>query len=284
MRVVFLIDDRTNEFIFHWFIYMIAGLRQINKNTSRNGFGCVYGDVAPCTVMELNQNLYNPNNVKPPYNIIFKNIVNFLDFQKQTLDIIKNEYNVLLPQDLKLNDIIIFNYGEQILDNPYHISLDGYEFLRKTFLNNVNLTLKHKDKKYFLSRKKSHLLDGNKNENNIKRRQIINEDELSEKLLSIGIETIFLEDYPVEEKIDIFNNSDTIISPNSGGLTFSLFSKPTTKIIEINVENPNQINHQYMSQCNALNIKYNKFIADKIDENDNMMINIDNFINFINTI
>jgi capsular polysaccharide biosynthesis protein len=125
-------------------------------------------------------------------------------------------------------------------------------------------------------------LDANRNDSNARRRQISNEIELSEKLKELGIETIFLEDYQIKEKIDIFNNSDLIISPNSGGLTFTIFSTENTKIIEINVDNPNQISHQYRDQCHALNVPYYKYTAQKLDSDDNMTIDVKDFCNFIN--
>lgn len=293
-RVIFYIEHRGQDWIFHWMVYVISGLRYVNTNLSRNGNGCNWGSLRASNVnigKEQNVDLYDPLNVKPPFYICFKNVKKFLDFQKETLDLIKDEFIVLMESDIKFDDIIIFNYGEKILDNPYHISLDGYKFIKNLFLPKINLaTSKHKNKKYYLSRSKSHLLDANRNDSNARnganarRRQILNEIELSEKLKEFGIETIFLEDYQIKEKIDIFNNSDLIISPNSGGLTFTIFSTENTKIIEINVENPNQISHQYKDQCHAFNVPYYKYTTQKIDEDDNMMIDIKDFCNFINNI
>ena len=247
-RVIFYIEHRGQDWIFHWMIYVISGLRYINTNLSRNGNGCNWGSLWAPNVnigKEQNIHLYDPSKVNLPFYICFRNAEKFLDFQKETLDLINDKFIVLMESDIKPDDIVIFNYGEKILDNPYHISLDGYKFIKNLFLPKINLeNSKHKNKKYYLSRSRSHLLNANKNDSNSKRRQILNEIELSEKLKEFGIETIFLEDYQIKEKIDIFHNSELIISPNSGGLTFTMFSTENTKIIEINVENPNQISHQ----------------------------------------
>jgi hypothetical protein len=287
-RVIFYVENRGKDWIFHWMIYVIAGLRYINTNLSRNGNGCNWGSLwAPNinTEKERNIHLYDPSKVNPPFYICFKNAEKFLDFQNQTLDLIKDEFSLVMESDIKPDDIVVFNYGEKILDNPYHISLDGYKFIKNLFLSKVNLeNSKHKNKKYYLSRSKSHLLDANRNDSNARRRQILNEIELSQKLKEFGIETIFLEDYEIKEKIDIFNNSDLIISPNSGGLTFTIFSTENTKIIEINVENPNQISHQYRDQCHALNIPYYKYTTQKLDGDDNMTIDVKDFCYFINNI
>jgi hypothetical protein len=285
-RVIFYIEHRGQDWIFHWMIYVISGLRYINTNLSRNGNGCNWGSLWAPNVnigKEQNIHLYDPSKVNLPFYICFRNAEKFLDFQKETLDLINDKFIVLMESDIKPDDIVIFNYGEKILDNPYHISLDGYKFIKNLFLPKINLeNSKHKNKKYYLSRSRSHLLDANKNDSNSKRRQILNEIELSEKLKEVGIETIFLEDYQIKEKIDIFHNSELIISPNSGALTFTMFSTENTKIIEINVENPNQISHQYRDQCNALNIPYYKYTTQKLDGNDNMMIDVKDFCNFIN--
>jgi hypothetical protein len=287
-RVIFYVENRGKDWIFHWMIYVIAGLRYINTNLSRNGNGCNWGSLWASNIntgKEQNIHLYDQLKVNPPFYICFKNAEKFLDFQKQTLDLIKDEFNLVMESDIKPDDIVVFNYGEKILDDPYHISLDGYKFIKNLFLSKINLeNSKHKNKKYYLSRSKSHLLDANRNDSNARRRQISNEVELSQKLKELGIETIFLEDYEIKEKIDIFNNSDLIISPNSGGLTFTIFSTENTKIIEINVDNPNQISHQYRDQCNALNVPYYKYTTQKLDGDDNMTIDAKDFCNFINNI
>ena len=132
-----------------------------------------------------------------------------------------------------------------------------------------------------MSRTRSHLLVGNAQDNNIKRRQIINEEELSKELLKEGIETIFLEDYPLDKKIQIFNEAELIVSPNSGGLTFTLFSNPHTTIVEINAVNPYHISRQYEDQCRFFNVKYKRYSCECVDSHDNMTINIEEFINFL---
>ena len=114
----------------------------------------------------------------------------------------------------------------------------------------------------------------------IKRRHVVNEIELINELKKFNIESIFLEDFSLQEKIKIFKFAKTIISPNSGGLTFTLFSD-NTNIIEMNVDIPSQIHRQYADQCRYFNIPYYKFTCQKIDINDNMEINIDEFISFL---
>jgi capsular polysaccharide biosynthesis protein len=258
---------------------MISGFRHINKNTSRNGNGCKWGDRFPPKIYEKNSDKFFPEQISAPYNISFRDINYFDDFQNESLDIIKTNFNVVNYNDIKDDDIVIFNYGEQILDDPYHISSEGYQFVQDLFLKNININeSKHKNKKYFVSRNKSHELSGN---NSIKRRQIINEHELLPILEKFNIEMIYLEDFNTIEKIDIFNNSSLIISPNSGSLTFTIFSGKNLKVIELNVDSPGQISYQYENQCHFFNVPYYKFVTQKIDDNDNMIVNVDEFDTFL---
>ena len=281
-KVVFLIENRGDKWIFHWYSYILSGFRHINVGSSRNGNGCRWGNSNPPRIEEKNVDNYLPENLSKPYNVCFRNINDFESFQLESLDIIKDDYNVINYNDINDDDIVIFNYGEQILDNPYHISSDGYEFIKNLFLNRLSFTNSiHEGKKYFVSRNKSHELSGN---SSIKRRQILNESELFPILEKYNVEMIFLEYYSTVEKIEIFQKSSLIISPNSGALTFTIFSGKNLKVIELNVAYPNQISHQYKNQCNFFNTPYYKFITEKIDHNDNMIVNINEFDSFLEKI
>jgi hypothetical protein len=280
---------------------MIAGLRHIvdkKPTTGKDGHGRI----------ERNIEFYNKNNDNKPYNIYLSNEMsgmfsyNLNDYQRQTINLIKDDFLFIEKSDIKEDDIIINNYGEPLYyieddhaHNGYVRSLndpnstiynakDGYIFLREIG-NKVSISeediLKFKGKKFYLSRSKSHLLDGNGSVGNIRRRHILNEIELQNELKKYNIDFIYLEDYNLEEKIKIFKLASLIISPNSGGLLFSLYSNENTNIIELNVETPHQISKQYYDICKSFNIPYTKFICDKVDVNDNMTVRIEDFIDIL---
>lgn len=280
-KIIFHIENRGASYIFHWFMYMIAGLRHLKTggSTGHDGSG----------VFEKNIEFFDLNNLKSPYYIYLNKELNGIfsttmtDFQKETFELIKDDFILIEKDEISDNDIVVNNYGEYIFNDEFHIPKEGYDFL-KSFENKITINKDDIDnfsKKFYISRNKSHLLDGNKNENNIKRRHIINENELIGYLSSIGYEIIFLEDYSLIEKIKLFKLAKTIISPNSGGLTFALYSTTNTHLIELNVNNPHQISRQYEDICRCYNIKYNRFTCEKIDHLDNMVINIDLFKIFI---
>jgi hypothetical protein len=280
---------------------MIAGLRHIvdkKPTTGKDGHGR----------MQRNLEFYNKENDNKPYTIYLSNDMdgmfsyNLNDYQKQTIDLLKDDFVFIEKSEIKEEDIIINNYGEPLYyiegdnaHNQYVISLndpnstiynakDGYTFLRemgnKVLISEEDI-LRYKDKKFYLSRSKSHLLDGNSSVGNIRRRHLLNEMELQNELKKYNINFIYLEDYNLEEKIKIFKLASLIISPNSGGLLFSLYSNENTNIVELNVETPHQISKQYYDICKSFNIPYTKFICDKVDYNDNMTIEIDLFINLL---
>ncbi len=193
---------------------------------------------------------------------------------------IKDEYIILKESEITDDDIVVYNYGEPITHTPFVISPDAYYFLKKLLSSKIDFDNKYKNKKYFLSRSKSHRTKGNTPDGVVvKRRQILNETDLISKLNEFGIETIFLEDYDVIQKIKIFRNASLIISPNSASLTFSMFSTGKTKIVELNIADPSQICTQYEELCKIFNIPYYKFYTEKVeDKNDGKILMIDNMI------
>jgi hypothetical protein len=257
---------------------MMSGLRHLDTNQSRYGHqgGGSY---------EKNIDKYVVGTVKKPYYIFFSNIDMTISYIEESLKLISDKYIVISQSEIDENDIIINNFGEIIYDNVTHLSPESYVFIRNLFLDKIKTpNSKFEGKKYFIRRDKSHLLPGNEKENYIKRRQIINENELSNSLNDLGFESIYLEDYSFIDKITIFNQSSVIVSPNSGALTFSIFSSQLTKIFEINTEFPSQISNQYKSQCDSLKIPYFKFISNKLDDNDNMIVDIDKIKEILNNI
>lgn len=295
-KIVYHIENRGSSYIYHWFLLMIAGLRHIKKGEPTYG-------IDGSGRFEQNIEFYNKDIDKPPYHIYISNrfsgVCSYIqnDYQKQTIDLLKDDFIFIDESDISEDDIVINNYGEPLyyleddfIHNNYVASLndpnsllsskDCYEFLR-SFKNKITLTNddinNFKDKIIFISRKKSHLLEGNASVGEIKRRQIFNEDDIENELVKYGVKFICLEDYTIEQKIKIFMLSKAIISPNSGGLLFCIYSENNT-IIELNVENPSQVSKQYYDICKKLNINYIKINCSKIDNNDNMYVDLDNLI------
>ena len=198
------------------------------------------------------------------------------------MDIIKSDFIFIPKEQIKTDDIVITSYGEPVIpvaNEGCTIDSELYFFLKNLFLKNIpNESEEFKNKKFYISRNKSHLLNGN---SGIKRRNVVNNEDLKSILSQNGFECIDLEDFKTVDKIKIFNQADTILSPNSGALTFSLFANSKTKIVEMNTQNPHMVDHLYQCMCSSCSIPYYKFYTDKIDHLDNMNVNIDNLLVFL---
>jgi len=274
-NTIYHIENRGSEYIGHFMIYMIGGLRHIINNTlvdtySGNGHGNLY---------EHNVKNRNPTN-DYPINIYIQNYDNKNTLNNEILYELRHKFNIISDITPYLNDEsyqILNSYGEPNEPNTHP---DSYVFVRDLFLT---MSYTYNPMKYiYITRKNSHLLNGNKNDNNIKRRQIINEEELFKELSTLNFEFVQLEKYSFVEKIKLFNTSAIILSPQSGALTCSLFANKKTKIIEICPKNPTQYCDQYKEMCNALQIKWERYsdITHK-DKHDNMKINIKPLLNIL---
>ena len=298
-RVIFHLEHRAGVFMGHWFQFMISGLRHIN-NTIIIGSDSSINN-------RINQNLefYNKDNVKPPYYIYIdmKNFPNgFDDFHLQTLELIKDKFILIRKEDITREDIIVNNYGEEVLfghnmsiygisNIPIicrsfsDISSDGWYYLKDLLKININdEDFEKYNKNYYLCRSKSHLLNGNKIFQTGRRRQILNESELIDKLKIYNIESIFLEDYPVIEKIKLFSCAKIIISPNSSGMVFSMFlSDRKSSLVEINTISSQTSGggRIWESLCESFNIPYYLYFTKQIDSAENMVMNISDFIDFL---
>jgi hypothetical protein len=199
---------------------------------------------------------------------------------KELMDRISDEYEYIENVDeyIRHNPTCkrIKLHGELINKGVVDIK-ECYIFLRKLLMKDY-IQPEKPFRKIFITRKDSHLLLGNKMDNFIRRRQIVNDSEVFAALEPLGFEYIQLENYGLMEKIKIFSEAEVILSPNSGGLTFLIFAHPNTKVIEYNTSEPHQVSIQFKIICDAFNLNYKKMFGDKIDEFDNMFINIDEML------
>lgn len=167
-----------------------------------------------------------------------------------------------------------------------HIEPKYFHFLRDLFLSEIkNLKIDGFDKVY-IRRNKSHLSLGNAEDTlmaNIRRRQILEEDELIERLEKLGFTCINLEDYSVSDKIRIFHNASVILGPNGAGMTFLFAAKFDVKYIEIVTSSPRwQYIDQYLDVCNIFGLNFNRYNDVKVlDSEDNISIDVEKFISYL---
>lgn len=265
MKIIIHIQDRGHQYLYHWFLLMIAGLRKFNREDLINHV----------------RNMHPDRTITEEIFICFPYMENqLLDFHLETLDLIKDKYKIIETKDISPSeDFIVDSYGEEINlhSGTNNLDIESYYFLRNLLFPQNMKELGLKKNKIYIRRNKSHKLAAN---NGLKRRQIINEDFICERFANNGYLILNLEDINLSEKINIFSNNSLVISPNSAGLLFAIFSTNTT-IVEINVKNPSQTYNQYLELSDALKHKYFRFYAEKVDENDNMMLDTDSFFSFL---
>ena len=247
--MIYKIQDGGRVFIYHWFVYMIGALKNVDLSSK--------------------------------IDICF-DAQDYTAYQKETFEILSDLINVV-PYTENYT-LIPPNKPTDISNNSgrLHVDPTSYSFLRELFLSRVSGFDTTGYENIYICRSRAHLCEGNAFDQNIKRRHILNECELVKSLENEGFKAIHFEDYTVSQKVQIFNNAKRVIAPQSGGLVFSLFASPTTEIVEIYPPNPHQYCDQYIDICRELGIPFKRFVdVVKLDRFDNMTVQPEKLINFI---
>lgn len=90
-------------------------------------------------------------------------------------------------------------------------------------------------------------------------RRIQNEEEIYQILAPQGYELVHLEELSLRDQALLFFQASHIIAPHGGGLTNLIFSRPGTRILEIN--HIEYRNSWFSLLCDQWNIEYSQFIT-----------------------
>jgi hypothetical protein len=275
-KIIFKIENRGYLWIYHWMVYILGGLRHIINGTP------TYRIVDS----EWEILYYQKINITYPIKIYIPFIKQkYENYHLESLALLSDKFEIIFDLKEYPNYKVIDNYGEPLLsleknlEIPKHVDPNAHKFIRELFLKKE---YEFNPKKYvFLLRHvtKNTAPDG------IVRRRIINEEEIINLLKPLNFEFVDLATLNFEEKIKLFNTSSIILSPQSGGLVFSIFANNKTNIIEICPTNSYQYCDQYKDICTALNInffRYQKFRYQ--DYHSNMDIDTTNLIDIINIV
>jgi len=247
---IYKIEEAGFGWIYHYFVFMLGALKDVDLSNK--------------------------------INVCFDN-ENYTSYQKESFKILSDVINVVPKTNIfEFLPSVKPLHGDNNSINPF-VDHNTYHFLRELFLSRIENDFDTTEyDKIYIRRSRSHFCEGNVGDGYIRRRQIVNENELVESLEKIGIKSIFFEDYTVSEKIQIFNNASLVVAPQSGALTFSLFANKNIDIVEIYPSNPHQPCGQHRDICRALNIPFRRFIdVQKVDNLDNMLVHPSNLNNFI---
>ena len=154
-----------------------------------------------------------------------------LNFQRESLKKMKISYARCLDggkyKHFSAENIIVTDHPYVKNNNPTssikNLPLWIIEWLRKQFIEK-NYSKKNISRKIYIDRSDSKFS---------KNRHIVNENEVKKYLVSVGFKIIILSKLNFISQIHIFNNANIIIGAHGAGFANLVFSKPKTKIIEL---------------------------------------------------
>ncbi|NJL85250.1 MAG: glycosyltransferase family 61 protein [Leptolyngbyaceae cyanobacterium SM1_1_3] len=111
-----------------------------------------------------------------------------------------------------------------------------------------------------------------------KKRHILNEPELFAALKSFGFQRYCLEDYSLEEKIELFYDAETVVGAYGGGLTHILFSEKIN-VLELQIMAKMQTYYYYLNKALGHNFRF--ICADKANNRENFSVNIDQVVEIL---
>jgi hypothetical protein len=164
--------------------------------------------------------------------LIFKGLgLNYNKFKKNHDIFKKNEY-------INVNNIYHVNESINFYNEPL------FNDFKKTLLNNFGIEYKKTNSKNitFILRNGS--------------REITNIDYVKDKLQSFNINYIYLENHTVQEQLEIIANTDILIGVHGAGLSWCIFMKNGSTLIEMYPGNSNTDN--YIRWCNIASVKYKR--------------------------
>lgn len=112
----------------------------------------------------------------------------------------------------------------------------------------------------------------------LKKRHILNEDELFGELQKRGFEKYQLEDYSLEDKIELFYDAETVLGTHGSGLSHILFSDHVN-LLEIQIMGKMQTYFYYLSK--ALGHNYQYWCAGKANTRENFSVDLPSILSIL---
>ena len=100
-----------------------------------------------------------------------------------------------------------------------------------------------------------------KSASGLKKRHILNEQEVFDALNKFGFERYYLEDYSLAEKIELFYDAETVVGAYGGGITHILFSDKVN-VLELQIMAKMQTYYYYLAKALGHNFEF--ICSDKI--------------------
>jgi capsular polysaccharide biosynthesis protein len=221
-----------------------------------------------------------------PYHLLFYMLSNFrmIDFNTPIIYYYPSSSNTLVEQMLGMlpNHFIRHTEKESTLNykpflptstfkvqRPYFHDWTlpyDYDFIRSLFAPYYQ-TIRQKGIFIYISR------------SDAKCRRIINEPELLNELIPMGFIPIVMSDLSVHSQMNVFSQSDIIISPHGAGMAFMVFGSSETTVIELNKRSPNSRHYSHIAW--HLEMDYYKILCEETSDKNDMIVDINRLVNFL---
>lgn len=264
-NTIFFLERRGANFIFHFVVYNLGGLYHILNGDYFSG---------PEPFYDSSKIVSRPTGeISFPIKILMDKNDTKISYVKEAFELIKDKFQLVENLEDEGDYEIVSIFGADCrtrgtCDNPYTI----YPFLRNLFFEYCKFDLV-KGKRIYITRKNAASNHG---------RVVMNEEQLEPLFKKHNIEYIQLENYSFLDKIRLFMESEIIISTTGGQLTFSIFSNPKARIIEID---RHYVQRYFIEIANVFSLNHVK--CDKyqsIDIIDNCIVNVEDFSNYIDEV
>ena len=283
------IEDCRPGFLGHWIFYMVGAFKNIKEFKKKKINVCFDNEDFTIIQKQTFEILKDRINVLPnDGNFIFvpavKTRTSLWSYFKQiSYNLVNKKFSLKLINEYIYFFILLLK--KFFLNDDAFIEKKYFVFLRNLFIKEIkDMNLDGFDK-IFIKRQGSEKNNGNIEDGKLKRRQILNENEIANVAEKFGFKVIQLENYHLKDKIKIFFNAKSIMGANGGGMAFLFMSKPGTKYIEIVPRDPHQWVDHYKQMSRLFNFKFFRYDnVKKVDEYDNMVVDKENFENYLKNI
>lgn len=151
---------------------------------------------------------------------------------------------------------------------PTYLTQFGSGYLPTPYLENLRDRVLPKrpskrSNRVYISRAKS--------ASQLKKRHILNEEDLFNALEKRGFKLYQLEDYSLEEKIEIFYDAEIVVGTHGSGLSHIVFSEQV-KVLEFQIMGKMQTYFYYL--CKALDHNYRYWCAGKSNTRENFSVDV----------
>ena len=225
---------------------------------------------------------------KNPYHLLFYMISNFrmidykepvLYYYEKTNRKLVEELLALLPKHFMRDTIKRpdFEYRPFLHTTPFRIQRPffpdwtlpyDYDFIREIFEPHYVKTIK-KGLRIYISRNKDATY-----------RRIVNEDELLNVLNPLGFITVTMSELSVLAQMNIFSQSDVIVSPHGAAMAFMVFASSDTTLIELNAKQPTCRHYSHVAW--HLEMDYYKMICKMDETGKDLIVDVDRLSKFLN--